>query len=236
MFSKSLRLFRYAVDYFTFCDAIAAFLGIEPAVVKKLYHQLYDSDFYKLIRAKSGLKEGFLYFNMLNLTRTPLIYLICRLLRPQVVVETGVSDGFSSSFILKALQENNQGRLYSIDFPNQPGHENENKTGWLIPFDLRTRWELIIGDSKQKLPALLERVEAVDIFFHDSDHSYEHVLFELDTVWDKLAGIALVDDIHMNRAYDHFCLKKGIQSRRIYKMGIGIKEKQEDPRECHVEV
>lgn len=223
IFVDATRFFNYTIDYFTFERRLADFLGVKPGVVKKLYRRLRESEFYNSIRSRSGLKEGFLDFGMLNPTRAPLIYLICRLLRPRVVVETGVSDGFSSSFVLKALQENEHGKLYSIDFPNQPGHENKNKTGWLIPPKLRSCWELIIGDSKQKLPALLERFETVDIFFHDSDHSYNHVLFELDTVWEK-AGLVLVDDIHMNRAYNDFCLKKGIEARMVYKLGIGIKE------------
>lgn len=241
MFTDGVRFFNYSVDYFMFKNKLASFLGVNSQIVKKLYKKLYSSDFHRQLKDKSGLKEGFFDFSMLNPTRGPLLYLICRLLRPKVIVETGVSDGFSSSFILKALEENNQGKLYSIDFPNQPGHENRNQSGWLIPLDLRPRWELIIGDSKQKLPDLIERLKTIDIFSHDSDHSYNHVLFELNTVWPVIAqkGIVLVDDIHMSKAYHDFCLEKGAKDRMIYKLGIGIKGdispkiKQESLKECN---
>ena len=46
-----------------------------------------------------------------------LCYLSCRLIDPEVVIETGVAYGVSSAFILKALQENDRGTLYSIDLP-----------------------------------------------------------------------------------------------------------------------
>ena len=38
-------------------------------------------------------------------------YLLCRLIEPSVVVETGVAYGVSSAFILKALEANGRGTL-----------------------------------------------------------------------------------------------------------------------------
>lgn len=224
--SEGLRFFHYTLDYFTFQNKIANFTGANPSTVKSFYEKIHRSEIDKLLRDKAGLqKEGFLNFDMLNRTRGPLLYLICKLLRPEIVVETGVANGFSSTLILKALMENQKGKLYSIDFPNQPGHEINNKIGWLIPDDLRSRWGLIIGDSKQELPALIEKLGRIDVFFHDSDHSYEHILFELNTAWDAIAegGVALADDVHMNRAYNDFCLGKGIADNVIYKLGIAVK-------------
>jgi len=43
------------------------------------------------------------------------IYGLCKIMKPDVVVETGVAYGQSSSYILQALKENNNGILYSID-------------------------------------------------------------------------------------------------------------------------
>ncbi|MFC1897710.1 hypothetical protein ACFLX8_04000 [Chloroflexota bacterium] len=45
------------------------------------------------------------------------LYALCRQLRPDVVVETGIASGVSSSYILCALEENKDGQLYSIDIP-----------------------------------------------------------------------------------------------------------------------
>ena len=66
---------------------------------------------------------------------------IVTLMRPNVVVETGVALGFSTATILAAMRENDQGHLYSVDLPAvQYGHERE--TGSAVPAELRDRWTL----------------------------------------------------------------------------------------------
>lgn len=47
-----------------------------------------------------------------------LVYSLIRSLKPSVVLETGVANGFSSAYILEALNRNNHGHLFSIDSPN----------------------------------------------------------------------------------------------------------------------
>src|SRR6266403_4839363 len=51
------------------------------------------------------------------------LYVICRALEPEVVIETGVASGLSSAYILKALSDNVRGRLYSVDLPNADSEE-----------------------------------------------------------------------------------------------------------------
>ena len=46
-----------------------------------------------------------------------LLYVVTRCVKPQVFVETGVLGGFSSAFILLAMDHNNKGTLHSIDLP-----------------------------------------------------------------------------------------------------------------------
>lgn len=43
------------------------------------------------------------------------LYAVVRTLKPEVMVETGISAGMSSRVILEAMQKNDRGRLYSID-------------------------------------------------------------------------------------------------------------------------
>jgi hypothetical protein len=33
------------------------------------------------------------------------------------------------------------------------------------------------GDAKLLLPGLIERLDRIDLFFHDSDHTYQHMVF-----------------------------------------------------------
>jgi len=138
------------------------------------------------------------------------LYVICRLLRPRVVVETGVEHGISTCFILRSLDDNQFGRLYSIDLP-PPNIES----GWLVPKSLRHRWELHIGKSADLLPSLLKEIGFVDLFLHDSEHTYTNMMFEFTTVWPYIVhrGLIIADDASWNNAFSDFCRR--VQHRPI---------------------
>ena len=52
------------------------------------------------------------------------LYVLVRHLRPEHIIETGVSSGFSSAHFLLALRRNGRGQLHSIDLPlHQTGPE-----------------------------------------------------------------------------------------------------------------
>lgn len=130
------------------------------------------------------------------------MYSIIRKFRPNILVETGVCNGISTSFILYALYKNNYGKLYSIDFPEiENTHYDNNvfwkgkggaiipknhKSGWVIPDYLRERWKLIVGKSQDKLPSLLNNLKNIDFFMHDSEHSYECMTFEFNEAFKYL--------------------------------------------------
>ena len=129
-------------------------------------------------------------------------YLMCRLLEPAVVVETGVAYGVSSAFILRALEENGRGVLHSVDLPPlRPEYE----MFWGIAVDgaPKGRWRLHRGSSRRVLPRLLEEVDTVDIFVHDSLHTYRNMRREFEKTWPYLrtGGVILADDVERNRAF-----------------------------------
>ena len=45
-----------------------------------------------------------------------LLYCFCRFIKPEIVIETGASTGLLTTFILRALEDNGKGLLYSIEF------------------------------------------------------------------------------------------------------------------------
>jgi hypothetical protein len=136
-------------------------------------------------------------------------FLVCRLLQPRVVVETGVAAGVTSAFILRALEENGQGRLLSIDLPPL-APEAEHWVGALIPEQLRGRWSLLPGSAKRLLPQLLNDVKVVDIFIHDSLHTAKHMSWELDLATERLPRPACViaDDVECNRAWQDWTARR----------------------------
>ena len=130
-------------------------------------------------------------------------YALIKLLKPGVVVETGVGAGVSSWTILHALEENGYGRLVSIDLPT-PNTELLPEVGYLVPRELRHRWELRTGPSKKLLPQVLSELIEIDMFQHDSRHSYSNQLREYQTAWPfiKEAGILVSDDVSNDALHD----------------------------------
>ena len=133
------------------------------------------------------------------------LYIMTRILKPEIVIETGVFEGHSSLSVLLAVEENNKGFLYSIDLPSPELHPNK-EPGWLVPEHLRKRWDLRLGKSSELLPGLLEELKEVDIFLHDSEHSYENMYWEYKTAWNHIrkGGLLLSHDISQNSAFRDF--------------------------------
>jgi predicted O-methyltransferase YrrM len=151
-------------------------------------------------------------------------YIICRIMKPHRVVETGVQSGISTAFLLQALKENSRGVLYSIDLPDQrlietiPSHVRmDQKSGWVVPSELKKNWVLITGRSQDELPPLLKELKTIDIFIHDSDHSFRNMYQEFETAWPYLTpgGILLSDDIDLNNAFDRFASKNNMHPIRL---------------------
>ena len=136
-------------------------------------------------------------------------YVICRALRPRVVIETGVGSGVTTSFILQALAANGEGHLWSVDLPPIGA---EQFAGSFVPQNLRSRWTLLRGRSRDLLPQLLNDLPAPDIFLHDSLHTTRNMTFEFNAAWQKMnpGGVLLSDDIHMSRAFPRFITTKHV--------------------------
>lgn len=165
-----------------------------------------------------------------------LLYYCARIMRPSVVMETGVFDGLSSAFILKALGDNRHGRLCSVDLPARaPTRASTDRMafdalpagvdpGWIVPDDLRGRWTLRLGASRELLGPWLEELGTIDLFFHDSLHTYENMMWEYGAAWPYLrpGGLLVSDDVFWSAAFRHFA--RGVGGGRILR-GIGFVRK-----------
>jgi hypothetical protein len=155
------------------------------------------------------------------------LYAVIRLVKPKIVVETGGTPGKSSAFMLRAMERNGFGELWTVDLPPSktavtrlprtdlvqfrvlpPG----KSSGWAVPDWLKTRQHTVLGVSQEKLPPLLKSLNIIDIFIHDSDHSYEHMLWEFETAWPHIrsGGLLLSDDAWDNNAFVEFCESKHV--------------------------
>ncbi|MFL6007370.1 MAG: O-methyltransferase [Gaiellaceae bacterium] len=177
------------------------------------------------------------------------LYALVRDLRPNTIVETGTASGISTTYLLAALARNGGGRLVSIDLPFvqvggdellrpvvpgssiSPGDSSplppSKEPGWAIPVALRDRWEVRLGDSRELLPALMNELGEIDIFFHDSLHTREHMLFEFQTAWPNLrrGGILAADDV-FHRMHDALpVFARSVRRRFVVFTSIGFVKK-----------
>jgi predicted O-methyltransferase YrrM len=155
------------------------------------------------------------------------LYAITRQMKPDRLVETGVCNGYSTSFLLAALARNGHGRLYSIDLPEVAGDRRSREghwsgkgsevvpagrePGWVIPQELRQRWHLTLGRSQETLPKLLDGLGSIQFFMHDSEHSYSCMSFEYATAYAHLdpGGVIVSDDVRHNTAFADFAAAMG---------------------------
>jgi len=137
------------------------------------------------------------------------LYLLCRIVQPRNIIETGVAYGLSSLYILSAMNKNNSGNLYSIDSIFRPWQSKE-MIGAIIPEKLQKRWKLILGKSNLELDKLFNKIDDVEIFIHDSLHTYKNMTFEFDCAINKINknGIIISDDILDNDAFYNFTKNK----------------------------
>jgi hypothetical protein len=130
----------------------------------------------------------------------PLIYFHCRIIKPKIVVETGVAAGWSSFAILESLRINGQGKLYSSDFPYFRLKNPEQFIGYVVPESIRNNWYLDIRGDGIAIPEICNKVQNIDIFHYDSDKSYSGRLFAIKQIQKKLSlnSIVIFDDIQDN--------------------------------------
>lgn len=72
------------------------------------------------------------------------------------------------------------------------------------------------------LPQVLATLKSVDMFIHDSLHSYEHMMFEFRAAWPyvRKGGILFSDDVDYNNAFADFTAEIGTQPTMFnYRVG-----------------
>jgi hypothetical protein len=153
-------------------------------------------------------------------------YALTRAVAPDVIVETGVANGVSSTYLLMACRLNGKGHVYSIDINNREFMAPGNQIGWIVPEYLRNRWTLLLGESRIVLPHILSELGKVDIFIHDSDHSYSNMKFEYETSYPHIrsGGLLLSDDANFNTAFTE-CSKAFQPSAARIIRNVGIMKK-----------
>jgi len=150
-----------------------------------------------------------------------LLYFLARHIKPKVIVETGVSMGFSSQTFLSSLQLNGHGHLYSSDFPYFRLPDPEKYIGCVVEEHLKANWTLLIEGDHKNLTAISEQITSIGLFHYDSDKSYAGRSEALIILKEKLIDATVVfDDIGDNFHFRDFCKQAG-QKSLILKNPVG---------------
>ena len=170
--------------------------------------------------AQSNWAQGVQSFHDGTFSLAAICYAVCRARRPLIVLETGVGNGVTTSFILQALALNCAGELWSIDLPPLGSF----KSGGLVPDNVKSRWNYVRGRTRAKLPEIVKKLQSIDVFVHDSLHTYRNMLFEFRTVWPAFSarGVLISDDISMNCAFEDFFRSKGAFFARREHFGAAV--------------
>jgi hypothetical protein len=162
----------------------------------------------KLLEEKHSIPEIIeVVSRKIGITKYPIAwYCLVRKFKPKIIVETGTSMGWSSYMLLSAISRNKTGHLHSLDLNDSENVKNYGGVGYLVSEKLRKNWTLTIGDTKEKLEPILKKLNQIDMFIHDSEHSYEAMMFEYTTAWKYLKkdGILGSDDINHSDAFEEF--------------------------------
>lgn len=210
------RVFDGLSEYFGQEIAPYAELERDRTLLTMLEAAVADETFFRTKHWASPLELGIFRACLYSLVRT---------FEPRVAIETGVLHGLTSLFVLRAMELNGKGRLISIDLPSLFGAPPANKDGctdtlppgkppgWIVDETHAARWSLELGPSLDLLPGILDKNRPIELFLHDSDHSYAVMSGELNLAWPRLApnGIIVCDNVDMCDAFFDFCRAVGQQ-------------------------
>lgn len=188
------------------------------------YRSEYDATARPLVeQAREAVRDADVHAGDMNDDACRELYAAVRAVDADVVLETGVASGISTTALLAAVKETS-GRVVSIDLPfhvdssltqrRRATYEefggaavpSDATSGWAIPQRLTDDWTLHEGKTQRLLPDVLAELPELDVFVHDSEHSRLCMSYELEAAWPRLQpdGLAVCDDVSWSGAWREF--------------------------------
>jgi len=169
--------------------AISSITNLSIVEVESYFDEIENNaDFKNSLKTKAGsLSRRKELPITIPLGRRIVWYVLVRIYKPKVIVETGTDKGLGSLVIQLAIEKNQIGTLYTLDIDEYSGSLFDKE-------DLK-KIKFLVGDSVQNM----QKINEIDFFIHDSDHSEDHEKKEIQAAASKLTNNAIVisDNSHV---------------------------------------
>ena len=131
-----------------------------------------------------------------------LAYFLARNLRPEVIVETGVAAGWTTTALLQAIERNGSGELFSSDFPYFRLENPHSFVGVLAENHSKSNWHLDLRGDSAALPDFVVHLgqNKIGLIHYDSDKSYRGRKWAIRTLLPHVSEdcVLIMDDIQDN--------------------------------------
>ena len=120
-------------------------------------------------------------------------YAFARVLKPKIIVETGVDKGIGSVLLCSALLKNREEGFEGYFF----GTDINPEAGYLLSGIYLEMGKILYGDS---IKTLAQFEKKIDLFINDSDHSADYEYREYETIREKISENAVIlgDNSHIS--------------------------------------
>lgn len=238
------RVRRGRLDHARLFAELARLCGAAPGDVADVYAELAGlgvlSEIAARVAVAGGLKREADRLARLGVEKyfrfdRTALYCLARLAQPETVVETGTRWGVGSYFIARALELNGRGRLFTFDLgvagsrAEYDWPDEQNELAFLLPDRLREHVQVVEGDALATLPTWLARLGPVDLFYHDSHHSFDHMWGEFSLVHPAMrpGGLFVSEDTDANDAWERFWRDRPRAAEARWTSYLGIDEQRE---------
>ena len=167
-------------------DRVATLTGTSPESIHELRQEIAQSDLPERL-----LQRGASLAFTRELPQAALLYMLVRSCRPKRVVETGVRPGYSTAWILAALDRNGMGELYSIGpLGRRAGVRSSDGDRWGVRAPLPSQpMDVSTGELDRPPRGGPSERGPVDLFFSDNGPDADRSKFELRNAWGAMGPV-----------------------------------------------
>ena len=204
------------LNRFYLANILSVVTQVNPEIIISYFEELENNTDLKTYLKNALIKTNYNKDISIHYARRIGWYALVRILKPKILVETGVSHGVGACVLASALEHNKIegfiGYYYGLDI--------DPEAGALFKGRFENVGEIIYGDS---ISTLINFKNEIDVFINDSDHSFDYEYNEYLTIAEKLSDRALIigDNSHTSDRLAKF-------SMRLNRKFIFFKEEPKD--------